>query len=118
VNDIRIESADIRSLQILLSGETISNGGSQGLLSGLFANETLERIFLNCSKTDNRMNLSELKIESRIDFESVDVSVRSVEALDNLLLSEFVSVESEDSLLQFILKLGSGSRDLAETHSN
>jgi hypothetical protein len=55
------------------------------------------------------MNLSELMNERRIDLESVDVSA---EALDSLLLSEFVTVESEDSLLQLILKLGSGYRDL------
>jgi hypothetical protein len=35
----------------------------------------------------------------------------SVEALDNLLLSEFVRVESDDSLLRYILKLGSDYRD-------
>jgi hypothetical protein len=58
------------------------------------------------------MNLSDLLKENRIDLESLDVSVLSVEVLDSLLLSESVSVESEDSLLRFILKLDSGYRDL------
>jgi hypothetical protein len=51
-------------------------------------------------------------IERRIDFECVDVSILSVEALGSLLLSEFVRVESEDSLLRFIFKLGSDYRNL------
>jgi hypothetical protein len=41
--------------------------------------------------------------------ESADVSV---EALDSLLLSESVSIENEDGLLWFILKLSPGCRDL------
>jgi hypothetical protein len=44
--------------------------------------------------------------------ESADVSVLSVEALDSLLLSESISVGSEDSLLRIILNIGSGYRDL------
>jgi hypothetical protein len=48
-------------------------------------------------------------MESRIDLESVDLSV---EALDNLLSNEFVIVESEDPLLRHILKLGLDYRDL------
>jgi hypothetical protein len=112
VNSSGIEAADIRSLQLLLSGETVSIGRSQGLLSGFLGNVTLERLFLDCSKADIRMNLSDLLKERRIDLEFADVSVLSVEALDSLLLSEFVRVESEDSLLRFILKLDSGYRDL------
>jgi hypothetical protein len=61
----------------------------------------LDLSFLGGSKGDVRKNLS--------DLESADLSV---EALDSLLLSESVSVESEDALLQFILKLGPGYRDL------
>jgi hypothetical protein len=57
-------------------------------------------------------NLSELFIERRIDFESVDVAVLSVEALDSLLLSELISAQRADSLLPIILKLGSCDRDL------
>jgi hypothetical protein len=109
VKDSRIEAADIDSFQLLLSGERLSNIRSQLLLSKVLGNENLERLFLNCSKTDIRMNLSELMVEKRIDLESVDLSV---EALDNLLLSESVTVKSEDALLQFILKLGPGYRDL------
>jgi hypothetical protein len=100
VNDSVIETADIRSLPFLHSGEKISIGRSQGWL------------FLSCSKCDIGMNLSDLMMERWIDLEAVDVSVLSVEALDSLLLSKSVSVGSEDALLQSILKLGSGSRDL------
>jgi hypothetical protein len=50
--------------------------------------------------------------ENQIDFESTDISNFSFEALDNLLLNEFVKVESEDSLLRDILQLGPGYRDL------
>jgi hypothetical protein len=112
VQNSGIETADIRSLQLLLSGETILAKGSEGFVSGFLGNVILERLFLGSSKKDNRMNLSDLMIARRIDLESVDISILSVEALDSLLLSEIISVESEDSLLQFILKLGSGYRDL------
>jgi hypothetical protein len=53
-----------------------------------------------------------LNPESRINFESTDVSVLSIESFDSLLLNESISVESEDSLLRHILKLGFGYRDL------
>jgi hypothetical protein len=109
VDDSGIETADIHSLQLLLSGETISIRKSQGLLSSFLGNVSLERLFLGCSKADIRMNLSNLVIEERFDLESIDVSV---EALDSLLLNEFVTVESEDSLLQFILKLDRSYRGL------
>jgi hypothetical protein len=112
VTDSRIEATDIRSLQLLLSGETIRKGESEQLLSNVLGNENLEVLFLNCLKSYIRMNLSELMIERWIDLESVDVSILSIEELNNLLLSEFVTVESEDSLLQFILKLGRDYRDL------
>jgi hypothetical protein len=48
----------------------------------------------------------------RLDFESLDVSVNSIEAMDSLLLNESISIKSEDSLLRMILKLGSGYREL------
>jgi hypothetical protein len=112
LSDSRIETADIHSLQLLLSGESISIGESQGLLSDLLGNVNLERSFLACSKANNRMNLSDLVMEKRIDLKSVDVSNLSVEALDSLLLSESISVESEDALLLFVLKLGPDYRDL------
>jgi hypothetical protein len=82
------------------------------LLSGFLGNVNLEWQFLGCSKADIRKNWSDLAKESPIDVESADVSVLSVEALDSLLLSESVSVGSEDALLRFILKLGPGYRDL------
>jgi hypothetical protein len=50
--------------------------------------------------------------ERQIELESADLSVLSFKALDSLLLGESISVENEDSLLRFILKLGSGYRDL------
>jgi hypothetical protein len=64
VNCIGTEAADIRSLELLLSGESISIGGSEGLLSGFLGNAHLERL-LGCWKADNRMNLSELTKEKR-----------------------------------------------------
>jgi hypothetical protein len=109
VNSNGIEAADVRSLQLLLSGEATSIGRSQSLLSTFLGNVSLERLFLDCSKT---VNLSELMKERRIDLKSVDLSVLSIEMLDCLLLSEFVMVESEDELLRLILKLGSDYRDL------
>jgi hypothetical protein len=72
----------------------------------------LERRLLGCSKSEIRKNLSDLVKERRFDLESADISVLSGEALDSLLLSESASVDSEDTLLQFILKLGPGDRDL------
>jgi hypothetical protein len=110
VNDDSIETADIHSLQLLLAGEAISIGKAERLLSDFLGNVSLEQLFLDCSKADIRMNLSELMMERRIDLESVD---GSVEALDSLLLSEFVTVESEDTLLRFILKSGSDFRNSA-----
>jgi hypothetical protein len=75
-------------------------------------NEIFDRLFLNFSKSTEEKNLFELKKKSRINFESMDVSVLSIESLDSLLLNEDISVESEDSLLRHILKLGFGYRDL------
>jgi hypothetical protein len=76
------------SLQPLLSDKAISVVGSQFLQSGFLRNENLERQFRGYSIADIRVNPS--------DLESADVSV---EALDSLLLSESVSIESEDGLL-------------------
>jgi hypothetical protein len=96
VKDSGIEAADILSVQPLLSGQSVKQSQGREFYC-FFGNVNLERLFLNCSKEDIRMNLSELIMESRIDVENL--SVLSVEALDSLLLSEFVTVESEDSLL-------------------
>jgi hypothetical protein len=112
VNESGIEATDIHSLQFLLSGEAISMRRSQELLNGLLGNVNLERLFLNCSKVDIEMNLSDLTMERRIDLESTDLSGFSVEALDSLLLSESVSIGCEDALLLFILNLGPDYRDL------
>jgi hypothetical protein len=112
VNFSGIEGSDIRSLELLLSSESISKGRSEGLLSGLFGNENLQRLFLGCWKGHNWVNLWELMKERHIDLESVDVSVVSFEALDSLLLNESISIESEDSLLCLILTLDLGYRNL------
>jgi hypothetical protein len=110
VNLSGIDPAVIDSLEVLLSGETISNVSSQFLLSNFVLNDHLERFFLNFSRSDVGKNLSELMIERVIEFR--DISNFSVDALDNLLLNESISVESEDSLLRDILKLGPDYRDL------
>jgi hypothetical protein len=104
-------AADIHSLPLLLSGESISIPQSQRLLSGLLGNVNLERLFLDCSKVDIRMNLSELVIE-------LESGILSIEALDGLLLSESVTVESEDPLLRLILKLDPKPSRSTETHYN
>jgi hypothetical protein len=109
IKDSEIEASDIHSLQLLLSGESISIGESQGLLSRLLGNVGLERLFLDSLKADVWMNQSDLMVGSRIDLESTDLSF---EVLDSLLLNDFVTVESEDSLLRFIVNRGSGYRDL------
>jgi hypothetical protein len=101
LNENEVQSADVRSLQLLLSDEAISIVGSQFLQSGFLRNENLKRQFLGCSKADIWVNL--------LDLESADVSV---EALDSLLLSELISIDSEDAFLRFILKLGPGYWDL------
>jgi hypothetical protein len=58
------------------------------------------------------MNLSDLLIERSIDLDLENISILSVEALDDLLLSQTVPIESEDALLHFLIELGSGYRDL------
>jgi hypothetical protein len=79
LKDSGIKSADIRSLQLLLSCESISNVRSQLLQRNQFGKVNEERQFLGCSESDIRKNLS--------DLESLDVSVHLVEALDSVLLS-------------------------------
>jgi hypothetical protein len=49
----------------------------------------LEVLFLGRSESSIRVTLSELMRERRIDLEFADVSILSVEAFDNLLLSHF-----------------------------
>jgi hypothetical protein len=58
------------------------------------------------------MKLSNSWTQSSIDFEPADLSASSVELLDNLRLSDSVSVGTEDGLWQFILKRGPSSRGL------
>jgi hypothetical protein len=60
VHDSGIESTDIRSLELLLSGEISSNFECQGLLG----NESFDRLFVKCSKSTKEKNVIELKKES------------------------------------------------------
>jgi hypothetical protein len=112
VNLNGMETSDIRSLELLLSGESISKGVSEGLLIGLLGNADFERLFFGCLKSDTGLNLSELMKERCLEFKSFDVSIFSIEALDSLLFHESFSIESEDALLRVILNLGSDHRDL------
>jgi hypothetical protein len=98
VNVSGIEVSDICSLELLLSGKSISIGGSEGLLFGLLGNTLLERVLLGSWRADNQMNLSTLPKKRRIHFESVDVWIISIEALDSLLLNESISIGNEDAL--------------------
>jgi hypothetical protein len=72
--------------------------GSQELLSNVFRNVNLGLPFPGCPKADIRMNMSESMMERRIDLESADLSLVSVEALESVLLSESISVENEETL--------------------
>jgi secreted Zn-dependent insulinase-like peptidase len=112
VNLNGIEASDVRSLELLLSGESISLRQSEAQLFGFLGNTQLERLFLGRLKANDRMNLSELTKKRRLDFESINLSAVSIDALDSLLLHEIVTVESEDSLLWIMLSLGSDYRDL------
>jgi hypothetical protein len=109
MKDNGIASAGIHPLQIILSDESLSNVKSQIFQSCLFDKQTLEDLFLGCSKSDNQKNLSNLSKQKQIEFESGNLSF---EVLDSLLLNESISVESEGALLEFILKLGPNYRDL------
>jgi hypothetical protein len=83
----QFEVSDLDSIQFAVSGKMISKVESQLLLSNIFGNENVERLFLKCLKSNIDLNVSTLKIENRIDLESV-------EAPDGLLLNESVMVES------------------------
>jgi hypothetical protein len=112
LKDSGIEAVGIRSLQLLHSGGVISIGRSQVLLSGFLGNVNLEQLFLGYSKSDIWKNLSDLMKDGRVDLESADILVLSIEALDSLPLNESASFESENALLRFLLKFGQGYRDL------
>jgi hypothetical protein len=106
-----IESSAIASLQSLLSGSAIPVGRSERLLSGYFGNAPLECHLLGCSKAGNAAILPVSLIEKQMDFESTDISF---EALDDLLLSLSVKIESEDSLLRLLLNFESCDRFLVK----
>jgi hypothetical protein len=112
LNKNKIGASDIQSLHRFLLGEAISVGESLVLLSRLIGNEFFESLFFNRPKGGIRMTLSKCAIERRVDFESADLSVLSVEALNGLLSNEFVSVENEDTLLNLILNLGPNYQSL------
>jgi hypothetical protein len=83
-----------------------------GFVSRLLGNAFLEHLFLGSSKARIRATLSDWPMKKSIDLESIDLSVLSVEALNCLLLSESVSIGSEDALLDLILRLGSDYQGL------
>jgi hypothetical protein len=66
VNDSRIESVDIPSLELLLSGEITSK---EGVLIGFLGNGCFDRLFLNYSTASKEQNLFELKKERLLNFE-------------------------------------------------
>jgi hypothetical protein len=105
LTDPQIEAADIHSLQCLFSGKAIPIRRSLSLLSRLLENSGLEKLFLGCSKTGIQATLSDWVKGIRIELQSTDLSRLSIDLLDSLLLSESVSVGSEDELLRFILNL-------------
>jgi hypothetical protein len=105
-----IESSAIASLQSLLFGAAISVGQSEVLLSRHFGNAPLECDLLGFSKGAIAATISGSVIEKRVSFESAHLSVLSSEALDDLLLTSLVIIESEDELLRLFLKLGSCDR--------
>jgi hypothetical protein len=99
-----MEAEDIRSLQLVHSSECISIFGSDGFRNDSLGQENLEGLFHCCLKGDIQKKLTDFIQERRIDLESRDVSIFCFEMLNDLLLSESISVESEDALLRFILK--------------
>jgi hypothetical protein len=104
LSGVGIESSAIASLQALLSGSVISVGRSERLLSLHFGNGPLECHWLGCSKAGIAATLSGPAFERRADLESADISSLSFEALEDLLLSSAVMIESEDSLFRRFLK--------------
>jgi hypothetical protein len=102
LNDDKLDI--VNNLQSFLFGEMISINGSEPFVSRLLGNTNLELLFLGSSISEIRRTLLDFVIEKRIDFDSQELSV---EALDVLLSSESISVDSEDSLLDFVLNLDS-----------
>jgi hypothetical protein len=87
----------VDSVQCLLSGDATSIEGSRNGLGWQFCNPSLE---LDLAGTD------------RFDLDSVDLSVFSVEALDEVLGLASFSIASEDALLERLLGLGDEYRPL------
>jgi hypothetical protein len=101
-------SSAITSLLPILSRSAISVGRSNRALSGHFGNAPLECHLLGRAKAGIAATLSGSEIESRMSFEFAEFSVLSFEALDDLLLSSSVIIESEHEFLKCLLNLGSG----------
>jgi hypothetical protein len=95
-------------LNLFFSREIASNCGCQELLIGFLGNEIFDRLFLRCSKSAKARYLFEFRKERRINFESTDVSILSIE----VFLNESIPIGNEDSLFENILKLSGSYRDL------
>jgi hypothetical protein len=110
LNESGIKPTNILSLECLLSGEIIcfgqSDSHSLAFLSRNLGNSGLECLFVGRSKSGTQVNLLKWPTGSRLSLELIDLSELSVEALDSLLSNESISIQSEDALLELILKLG------------
>jgi hypothetical protein len=108
--------AALEALQSLLSGSGISVGRWEVLQSGYLGNACLECSLQFCRKSGICATLSGSVsvsvIEQRMNLESADFSILSFEALDDLLSRSSFVIESEDSLLKFILNSGHDYRFL------
>jgi hypothetical protein len=88
---------DVDSVRLLLSNGAVSIVGSQTRLGMQFCNPGLE---LSLAGTD------------LLDFDALDLSMFSVEALDEILASSSFSIGSENDLLKRVLALGEEYRPL------
>jgi hypothetical protein len=113
--DPEIDSTDFSSLQSLVAGvETIlqkSHQKSLNLLSQQLCNVGLERFFFGLWSNSTVKSIvtlsSAFAAHSRVSLQSIsDVSLLSVDALDSMLSSESLLVNSEDALLRILVPLG------------
>jgi hypothetical protein len=118
LNEGKLSSEDISSLQSLLSGEEILSGQSLASVSRILGNADFERLFIGRLRKQIRGTLLTWPMKMRIDFKSVCNSILSFDALDRLLLTESISIESEDALLDFIFKSWSELSGIVEAYSN
>jgi hypothetical protein len=87
----------IDSAQRLLSAETVSNVSPRTSLRRQLCTPGLERALLGID---------------HVDLRSIDLSILSVEALDNILAGASFSLPSEDNLLEQLLSLGEAYHSL------